>query len=175
MPCDGKKLVTQLTDPRRDESEFYHVAKELHVNITRVEEVVSRKPAWKSLPRGFYEFFELPKGSDGNPYYAAAMAMVELFPLELCELNFLPHLSFVSILDFKFRILLGQRDERAMLMLLYWYAKICDRRLWWMWKQAWTEGLAVCEYLARAWAWKPELIELLTWPNMTLTNASSKI
>ncbi|KAJ8128897.1 hypothetical protein O1611_g4734 [Lasiodiplodia mahajangana] len=86
-----------------------------------------------------------------NPYHAAVKAAVELFERELDEENFLMHVSFVRALDAPFRQLLIDKDEKAMLVLLYWYAKMCDRRVWWLWKKCCIEGLAICRYLERAW------------------------
>ncbi|KAI0115861.1 hypothetical protein GGR51DRAFT_502385 [Nemania sp. FL0031] len=85
-----------------------------------------------------------------NPYHAAVKAAVELFERELDEENFLMHMSFVRALDPPFRQLLIHKDEKAMLVLLYWYAKMCDRRVWWLWKKCCIEGLAMCRYLERA-------------------------
>jgi hypothetical protein len=167
--CDGKKLVSQMTDPLRVDSQFSQVARELYKAMSRIEKVASHTPTLESLPSGFYELFELSKGPVNNLYYLGVMGMAEILRHKLSDKNFLPHLSFISILDKRFRDLLAQRDERALLLILYWYAKICDRRLWWMWKRSWTEGLAICVYLERTWARKPDLLKLLAWPRTTLT------
>ena len=170
--CDGKRLITQITNPVRDGGDFQPVAKEFNMTLSRIENVVYGVHSFDRLPLDFYDLLELSNGPLNNPYYASAVALADILRLELSEKTFLPHLAFVSILDSKFRDLLSQRDERAMLIILYWYAKICDRRLWWMWKQAWTEGLAISEYLKRAWKREPKLITLLTWPRTTLVIAS---
>ena len=173
--CDGKRLVTQWTDPFRKESHFRDAAREFNKHISTLERLISSpEPDWTSLPDGFYELFELSNVSGGskNPYYAGAVAIAEILRRELCETNFIPHISFPSILDDRIRALLHQKDPRAMLLLLYWYAKICNKRLWWLWKHSWTEGLAICEYLERAWMGQTELTRLLVWPRKMLMMAS---
>lgn len=114
------------------------------------------------------------KNIDNNPYYAAAKLATEIFHLDLDEENFLVHICFVRVLDQQFRDLLIGKDEKAMLLLLYWYAKICDRRVWWLWKQSCTEGLAICRYLERAWtaSGDEEGLALLEMPRMQLMAGS---
>jgi hypothetical protein len=111
---------------------------------------------------------------NNNPYYAAAKLAAELFQLDLDQENFLVHICFLRALDAPFRDLLLRKDEKAMLLLVYWYAKICDPRVWWLWKQSCTEGLAVCRYLERAWAASGEEdgLALLELPRMRLMTAS---
>ncbi|KAI0427967.1 hypothetical protein F5Y09DRAFT_13864 [Xylaria sp. FL1042] len=110
---------------------------------------------------------------NNNPYYATAKLATELLQLDLDQENFLVHICFIRALDAPFRDLLVRKDEKAMLLLLYWYAKICDRRLWWLWKQSYTEGLAICRYLERAWTASGEIdgLALLELPRTRLMAA----
>ncbi|GAW21082.1 hypothetical protein ANO14919_105950 [Xylariales sp. No.14919] len=109
-----------------------------------------------------------------NPYSAAVKSAVELFERELDQENLLIHVCFARALDAPFRELLVRKDEKALLVLLYWYAKICDRRVWWLWKKSCTEGLAICRYLERAWTASGEEVGLglLELPRMRLMTAS---
>lgn len=177
--CDGEKLVWDLTNPLRPGGEFRCAALDLRRAMVYVQALASASPvhdAAAGLPPdvlGLFDFCPPAELSEGrNPYLSAVTALSELFRLDLDPSDFLPHLYFLSVLGPEFRALLRQKDERALLLLLYWYAKICDRRLWWMWKQSWTEGLAICEYLGKAWVGEPKLLELLASPRMMLKAAS---
>lgn len=110
-----------------------------------------------------------------NPYYTAVKAAVEVLELELDRGNFLVHVCFARAFDASFREMLLQKDEKAMLVLLYWYAKICDRRIWWLWKHSYTEGLAICKYLEMAWTASGESVGLglLELPRTCLMNVSA--
>ncbi|KAI3319842.1 hypothetical protein HD806DRAFT_525159 [Xylariaceae sp. AK1471] len=112
-----------------------------------------------------------------NPYYATAIASATMLRRELSDENFLVHICFIRIFDSRFRDLLLHRDKKAMLLLLYWYAKICDRRLVWLWKRAWTEGLAICSYLEKAWGDEGSRAELglLEWPRKRLMAAAGEL
>ncbi|TRX91900.1 hypothetical protein FHL15_007219 [Xylaria flabelliformis] len=119
------------------------------------------------------ELREEANNIDNNPYYVTAKSAAELFMLDLDQENFLAHICFVRTLDAPFRNLLIHKDEKAMLLLLYWYAKICDRRLWWLWKQSCTEGLAIYRYLERVWTVSRDEdgLALLELPRMRLMTA----
>ncbi|KAH8681884.1 hypothetical protein BX600DRAFT_32219 [Xylariales sp. PMI_506] len=173
--CDGKRLITDLTKPTRRDSAFHLAATELQAIMDSMRQTVSRDLCMEYLPSGFYEIFELSKGSGNNIYHAALAVLAQILSQELDENNFLPHLCWLCVLDQRFKDLLHQKDERAMLLLLYWYAKICDRRLWWMWRQTWTEGLAICSYLETAWREQSQMVELLVWPRTKLTLASMDV
>ncbi|KAI0514671.1 hypothetical protein F5B22DRAFT_647428 [Xylaria bambusicola] len=184
--CDGQKVVAELTNPTRDNAPFYLPA--------RSEERSTAK--W--LPKEFEAFFEVlnsRRTDEGNfsnredideegigrihgvrinPYHKAVKIAVELFERELDHENILAHVCFFRALDAPFRELLIRKDEKAMLVLLYWYAKICDRRIWWLWKQSCTEGVAICRYLERAWTISGDEVglRLLELPRMRLMTAS---
>ncbi|KAH8652268.1 hypothetical protein BX600DRAFT_90151 [Xylariales sp. PMI_506] len=174
--CNGKRLVVELTNPLREDSQFREVSAELLATLSQLESIVSApRKGWEDLPEGFYEIFELSQDPGENPYYKAVIGLLEIYQSKLDPDNFLPCLSFSSILDARFRELLRLKDERAMLILLYWYAKMCDRRLWWIWKHSWTEGLAIYGYLCRAWISLPKLCKLLDGPRVALITASGYV
>jgi hypothetical protein len=117
-----------------------------------------------------------PKPIHPNPYYAPAIATATLLNTELNDENSMDHIVFIRIFDERFRNLLAQKDEKAMLILLYWYAKLCTRHVWWLRKQAWVEGLAICRYLEKAWAPygsqdSQARLKLLEWPKLKLLAA----
>lgn len=188
--CDGQKLIAELTEPMRADSAFYLPAKEMRDLVSWVKglgktSTEAKECSLTGMPRRFERFFDISSSRPitfapdrvndvNNLYYAAAKLASELFQLDLDEENFLMHIYFVRALDAPFRDLLIRKDEKAMLLLLYWYAKICDRRLWWLWKRSCIEGLAVCRYLERAWmaSGNEEGLALLELPRMRLMTAS---
>lgn len=188
--CDGQKLIAELTEPMRIDSAFYLPAKEMRdlcswVRGLGMSSTEAKECSVTGMPRRFEKFFDLssprlasPSSDEvseiSNPYYAAGKLASELFQLDLDQENFLMHIYFVRALDAPFRDLLIRKDEKAMLLLLYWYAKVCDRRLWWLWKRSCIEGLAVCRYLERAWmaSGEEEGLALLELPRMRLMTAS---
>ncbi|KAI8624177.1 hypothetical protein F5Y19DRAFT_337479 [Xylariaceae sp. FL1651] len=203
--CDGQSVLATLTNPLRPDSVFRLPAREMYNTTQWVRGLAKGKgkdqEALEALPRGFEELFGLSpfsgssssmyRGSaDGdihdsdsrghnpehdNPYYMPAVAAAYMLRCELSEENFLVHICYVRSFEARFRDLLTRKDERAMLLVLYWYAKVCDRRLWWLWKQACTEGLGICRYLDRAWTGSNEKLELLEWPRKRLMTAANGI
>ncbi|KAI0150816.1 hypothetical protein GGR57DRAFT_471646 [Xylariaceae sp. FL1272] len=190
--CDGQRLVADLTNPLRPDSELRLAAKEMCDIVDWVKNL-GGEGDWESeaLDEGskeFGRFFGLwddsapglnnedsyirttnqdhnhgscPKQTDRpsenssvnakNPYYSTAKVALRLFRRDLDPENFLMHICFIASLDADFRSLLSRKDAKAMLLLLHWYARICDRRVWWLWKQSYTEGLAIYRYLKREW------------------------
>ncbi|KAI1258749.1 hypothetical protein F5Y18DRAFT_412330 [Xylariaceae sp. FL1019] len=108
-----------------------------------------------------------------NPYYPTAKIAMRLFRRDLDPENLLMHICFITAWDADFRSLLGRKDEKAMLLLLHWYAKICDKRVWWLWKQSYIEGLGIYEYLNREWlaSGNIEGLRLLEGPRARLSAA----
>ncbi|KAL8840299.1 MAG: hypothetical protein Q9170_001383 [Blastenia crenularia] len=49
------------------------------------------------------------------------------------------------------RRLLEDKDERALLILAWWYAKLCQVKGWWLLRRAKVEGEAICEMLEQRW------------------------
>ncbi|KAI0397937.1 hypothetical protein F5Y17DRAFT_255123 [Xylariaceae sp. FL0594] len=120
-----------------------------------------------------------PKPIHPSPYYVPAIAIAELINSEINDHFSMKHIVFIRTFDDRFRKLLEQKDERALLILLYWYAKLCDRRVWWARKQAWIDGQAICRYLEQTWAaagsqHSQTRLQLLAWPKMRLLAAIGK-
>lgn len=57
-------------------------------------------------------------------------------------------LSFPVLMRPQFKALLKEKDARAMLLLAYWYAKVCESQ-WWIKTRAILECTAICRYLER--------------------------
>jgi len=160
--CHGKKPINQLTDPLREGGEFRSIASEQLAAIDRLACTALPSPrSWQCVASGFFDIFDLSQNPSENSYYQPIAALEEIYRFELDSECFLLDLSFLGVLDANFRQLLMEKDEKAMLILLYWHSKMCDRRLWWIWEHSWVEGRAIGEYLDKVWASSPELTMLL--------------
>lgn len=176
----GKKQVWELAHPSRMNGLFRQAAMDVcgqfsvkAGSIVFTDNCGSDAP----LPAGFDEAFDLRRiPPEDNPYYVAAVALAESFRLDLdrdSDNAVMPLIhKFVAILEPRFKNLLEQKDERALLLLLYWFAMVCHRRLWWLWKRARLEGLATCRYLERRWGEDDTLLRgLLVWPRTMIEEA----
>ncbi|KAF6792617.1 C6 finger domain-containing protein [Colletotrichum sojae] len=169
---DGKKQVWKLTDPRRVGGAFRDVADDLYARFmapgTPPAAEGGERIAYLEthLPDGFVELYDLRETPpEENPYWTAAEALASCWGVPTGPSTreaVVPFLGFITRLDPRFRRLLERRDERAMLMLAYWHARVCDRRFWWMWRRAVLETRAICEFLERRWRgrWEVALIAL---------------
>ncbi|KAK1634794.1 hypothetical protein BDP81DRAFT_53220 [Colletotrichum phormii] len=184
---DGKKQVWKMTDtPRAPRGVFADAASEIYAHLMKPVEVPTpcvsingdgneddgkMMDAWSPPPpEGFAELFNLVEDpTHANPYFTAAASLAACWrvsspaaaadpdSIELVK----PFMGFISKLDPRFRRLLEEKDERAMLLLAYWYARVCDRKHWWMWRRAVLETRAICEYLEEKWRgrWEVRLVE----------------
>lgn len=156
----GKKQVWDLVHPMRMEGLFRDAARDIYEKFTYTQgrRGTSIAGAWANsvLPATFPQAFDLTTmPPDSNPYYAAVAALEETYAVDLdrdSDDQVLPLVhKFVAVMEPRFRDLLEQKDGRALLLLAHWYAKVCHRRLWWLWRRAWMEGLAICYLLERRW------------------------
>lgn len=103
----------------------------------------------RPVPEHISVFQCLGASSIESPYYSAALALEQIMHSE----NFdaieviLRFWSFVHNMQPLFRMLLEQKDPRALFFLSCWYSNICNIGVWWLSKRATLEGLAICLYL----------------------------
>jgi hypothetical protein len=194
--CDGKRTIAQLTNPTRRNGAFQLAALDLKSTMEHLAQIAATpipSPRQGSinvpLPQGFYDMFDLESSSDamaGNqstytePVRALSWLLTQEPPAD-SDQDLLQLLSWTCVLDEDFRARLRAKDGRAMLLLVYWYARIGScRRIWWMWRQCWTEGLAICSYLKSSWTMSSEddrrvLVALLEWPKAVFTKARARV
>ncbi|KIV96591.1 hypothetical protein PV10_00435 [Exophiala mesophila] len=140
---EGKRVVFQLTNPARLDSTWR----------SSVETYVSAVSLPVRARHGDTPFDHLceepgPDWPTSNPYQEMVPKLAHLLNLEYGESTFLPFLSFVMHMDPHFGDAVEQRDPWAMLMLAYWFAKVCRSR-WWIARRAILSGLAICVYIER--------------------------
>jgi hypothetical protein len=74
-------------------------------------------------------------------------------------------LSFIGHMDPKYKALLHQKDPKALLLLSWWYGKMCQYNVWWQSRRMVLEGQAICLYLERECE-EEEIVGLLCYPKM---------
>ena len=90
----------------------------------------------------------LSPSAAANPYYQTSRALVALLDLECDDSTWLQFLGFLYFFDPPFKSLLEARDPWALLILCYWYMKVC-KGSWWVSSRGILQGQAICLYLER--------------------------
>lgn len=164
-----KPAVWHLTNPLRPDSPFHVLQKDY--------ESLAHGPGdgrIENVPCAFLELYNLNSSSnaENNPYYAAVLGLATLLQLECDRSNVFRFLSFISRLGDEFKKLLILKDPRALLLLAYWYAKVC-RSGWWLVRRAILEGQAICLYLERNYPDAKDIQQLLQFPKMSCAGAAT--
>jgi hypothetical protein len=161
---DGKAAIWNITNPLRPDSVFYTLADEY-----KSDYLFSAAPRYGTdgIPSKFIKLYGLDNSStaDNNPYYTAVHTLARLLRIECDQSTIARFLSFIAHMKLDFRTLLEQKDPRALLLLAYWYAKVCHS-LWWIARRAMLECQATCLYLERYHEGKTAIQELLQFPKM---------
>jgi hypothetical protein len=162
----GKKAVWGVIDPLRKGGILHQVAEHIKQEYLLS---IAPKPAPGFLLSVFVDLCNLhdSSNSETNPYYAAVHSLMPLLNLEVNESTTLRFLSYISYMSSEFKDLLEEKDSRAMLLLAFWYAKVC-RSHWWVAHRARLEGQAICIYLERYQGDYTAIQALLQFPKMQL-------
>ena len=157
---DGKKELRKVAQPRRQETLF----ESFENNKSR--STSSTVLGLEVLPAEFIQLcgFNASSTRENNPYYAVASALAESLHSD-CKLTTL--LSFVCLIGNmspEYKRLLKQKDPSALLLLAYWFAKMCQFSHWWIVGRASLEGQAICMYLQRFHGNNSEIQRLLHFP-----------
>jgi hypothetical protein len=169
---EGKIAVFNLTNPLRLGSIFHEILKRYFVDTRQGEPLMSIGagvggpligPALEFLPSQFAELYGLDLPIEDNPYYGPLHTVGQLLPLQCSQTTMVKYLSFLSHIEAPFKALLEVKDHRALLLLGYWYAKVCNTPVWWLDRRASLECQAICLYLER-YSTNAAIIELLDFP-----------
>ena len=76
--------------------------------------------------------------------------------------------SFVGGMTVDFENCLRQKQPAALLVLLYWFARLNPIPLWWLKARTTLEGQAICIYLDRYHGHDPRVRKALRWPASVL-------
>jgi len=160
---DGKKAIWKLVQPLGPDSIYASVASKQYNNFLPVW---SREPNVDTLPAEFVKLYNLGPELDAstNSYHKAVLTLAHLFDMECNHSTILHFLSFISNLDPNYRRKLEEKDPRALLLLAYWFAKLCPYRQWWVWQRAVLECQAICMYLDKYHGHDSVMQKLLQYP-----------
>ena len=164
---DGKKAIWEIADMSRPESVF----QALNPNgksWLRTLGLVPTELQREKLPTEMVTLCGLDDPGatpESNPYYKAACILSNVIDLTLDQDNVVQFLSFTGHMDPLYKGLLACKDPRALLLLVWWYAKVSKTLCqWWIQRRAELEGRAICIYLEK-FVWRDERMRsLLAFP-----------
>lgn len=166
---DGKKAVWRATNPLRQDSVWKPVAELYERNFRFTEKE----------PTTILSVFDHLCSDDGsptsatNPYHKTAQFLITLLDLEVNPTTWMRFLAFICHVDPPYKALLQEKDPWAMLMLVYWFMKIC-RGPWWVTTRAILQGQAICIYLERYHAEDEALQLAITRPKLEFEAAEKE-
>lgn len=161
---DGKQEVWKLSQPLRPDSVWQDSAR----NYLHFLEAPPMVHLWEALPPILIGLCGLEDTSTvhTNSYYGTASSLAQSLNLD----NVLPvsmnFIAFTMNMTLDYKRLLKRKDPCALLLLPYWYAKVCQYPHWWIYGRAAMELPAICMYLERYHRHNTNLQELLIWPKM---------
>ncbi|KAK4937627.1 hypothetical protein LTR10_021773 [Elasticomyces elasticus] len=122
----------------------------------------------ENVPSGFMDLYELEGvSSDSSPYAVPVTSIFAPLDMESSSSVIALFYAFKSCMQKEFGHLVVSKDPRALLIMAYWYSKICTGQ-WWLRRRALMEGRATCMYLERHCARSTTIQELLQAPRRLL-------
>lgn len=103
----------------------------------------------EGLPQPFINLFDITSSStcEDHPYLLVLRKIYPLFSLKMTPGNIIKIVGFIGSIDEPFRILLETKDSRALLLMCWWLALMCQIPSAWASGRAFVECRATCEYL----------------------------
>ncbi|KFY05795.1 hypothetical protein V491_09018, partial [Pseudogymnoascus sp. VKM F-3775] len=155
---DAKALLWDIADPMRADSMFRVTSTEYAAGVHK------RSASDIGIPPAFSRLYGLDgPGPEDELYAVAVRALLAMLPVECKPQNHVTFLLFQGHMQPAFRELLAQKNAHALLLLSYWYAKVC-RTVWWVERRATLECQAICLYLERYHGRDAEIQRLLHYP-----------
>jgi hypothetical protein len=162
----GKAAILQMADPERPNSIFHDIFPS-HTQLLQLRPPVGEDSLTKVFP-GFIELFELDTNpTERNPYAAAIVSLCALSDIQSTPSAGLLFYTFCACINNEFGDLVLNRDPRALVVMAYWYSKMCMGP-WWLKKRALIEGQATCVYLERFYGHDAVIQDLLEIPKRAL-------
>ena len=172
---EGKREIWKIADPLRSDSIFQPLA----TDYTQYFAPISSEDApLENLPSDLLSLCNFSSStteasisnseSDRNPYFASVFTLAHLLPKPCSAATFPRFLTFIGFMNTSFRCLLEQKDPAALILMAYWYAKICHLDSWWVKERAVLECRAICMYLQQCYTNDTEegakVLRLLEFP-----------
>ncbi|KAM3065319.1 hypothetical protein ACMFMG_004297 [Clarireedia jacksonii] len=103
----------------------------------------------ENLPLAFKPLYGLNTTSnvDNNPYHLALSLLADTMNIRDAPTVILLFWSFVCTMRPGYKCLLFQKEPKAILLLSWWLAKVCEFPHWWLWRRVSLECQAICTYL----------------------------
>ncbi|KAH8689599.1 hypothetical protein BGW36DRAFT_433602 [Talaromyces proteolyticus] len=152
----GKASLRQLIKPDRPDSMFYSLS----------SAIPTVKLAPENIPLAFIKLYQLDGSfANNNPYAIPvrvifAAKTIEEYPSSSATALFY---EFIYCIQNEFSHLVLNKDPRALLIMVYWYSKICTGQ-WWLRRRALIEGRATCTFLEKYYAHDAAIQDLLRRP-----------
>lgn len=167
---EGKKAIFALTDPLRPDSAFRKMSVNHDCLFRPMIDTQDQCNAYAiDLTKDFVDMFDLGPTSSryDNPYYRPAMILARLLHIKCDGNNIFEFLGFMMHMGPKLRNMLDKKDAKALLLVVYWYAKLY-RGQWWLYRRGLMEGQAICMYLDKYHGHDVKLQRMLEWPKAEL-------
>lgn len=156
----GKKAIWKIANPTRPDSVFAPVANDFMNYIEPNDFEYTERPL-PYLSKEILEVCELDENSSTtanfNPYFIAAKILSQLVHVSPNDATIGIFMSFFGRMETQFRHLIELRDKGALLLLAYWFAKMCSHKQWWMEKRAPLQCQAICLYLVKEHGYDPRV------------------
>ncbi|KAF7194511.1 Sterol uptake control protein 2 [Pseudocercospora fuligena] len=107
----------------------------------------------RRLPQELFDICEVtdprgPRGVHPNPYHDIVHALALLMPLEPGINSLMKYMHFCARVHARFVGLVEKNEHRALLILAYWFALLCNvGDVWWCQQRAWRDCTAICMFL----------------------------
>ena len=162
MMSEGKRAIWVIADPLRPDSVFHSLSEEFDNAYYFAPKFA---PGIDGIPTAFIKLygFDVTTTAESNPYHVAVRAICGMLDVECTQANVVKLFKFSSHMQPEFLCLMAQKDPRALLLVVYWYAKI-QNAIWWVHRRANLEGQAICLYLERWYPHDTAIHDLLQFP-----------
>lgn len=165
---EGKTKLWKMTQSFTSESQFQGL---IPPNIKGLVPKCSTQSDLSVLPVGLIELCNLDVVPNGkNPYHSVAATLANSMKIDYISM-LLSFLCLISNFPLEYKLLLKQKDSRALLLLAFWYAKLCEVELWWIHARASLEGHAICIFLRRFHSddWELQNVMRTIWASLILS------
>ncbi|OCK78676.1 hypothetical protein K432DRAFT_457335 [Lepidopterella palustris CBS 459.81] len=136
---DGKREVWRVAGPPMGRDNLFQ--KPFRENIKSLLLPFERTWGWAPfLPNPSLYSFNMPLADDDNPYRTVAILLAQTLHIDDPLSIIVGFLSFICNMLAEYKRLLEQRNSRALQLLAYCYAKICQFQHWRIYQRAALEG-----------------------------------
>lgn len=122
---EGKRTLGEVTRPSKEKTVFQTL---LPLENTKPKPIAPTVAGLKALPPELILLcgFDATSTPDNNPYYAVASGLAKSLHSDCMLTTILSFLTFIGSVLPDFKELLRRKDPCALLLLAYWYAKMCQ-------------------------------------------------